>query len=72
MKLYKRQIRPMISPPAIPGMNCSDYPLEDEEIWYDEDFDFSKDMKIWKDYVLRQEGPWAKIVFQERFVPVDD
>jgi hypothetical protein len=75
MKLYKRQVRPMISPPALHGMNCHNYPLEEcmcgEEIWYDEEYVInSKDMDMWENQVLRREGPCAKLVFQERYVPV--
>ena len=75
MKLYKKQIRPMISPPAIPGINCSDYSLEEyicgEEIWYDEDYVVSPEEKdIWEKQVLQYGGPSAKLVFQERYVPI--
>lgn len=70
MKLYKRQIRPMVSPPALHGMSCHNYPVEEEEIWYDEDSISSKDMDIWKNQVLSREGQLGTLVFKERFVPI--
>lgn len=70
MKLYKRQIRPMVSPPALHGMNCHNYPIEEEEIWYDDCIISSKDVAIWEDEVLSREGQLGTLVFKERFVPI--
>ena len=67
-KLYKKQIQPMIIPPAIPGYNCEPRPFHGEHTaWVDEEY---------KEDILQNlteglEDPMSKIVFVERYVEVE-
>lgn len=68
MELYKKQIRPMISPPALQGIMWSPTPFyEDNELWFEADCED----------VLRQkceeklEDPMSSIYFDVRFVKVE-
>ena len=68
MELYKKQIRPMISPPALNGIMWSPTPFyEDKELWFEADCED----------VLRQkceeklEDPMSSIYFDVRFVKAE-
>lgn len=68
MELYKKQIRPMISPPALNGIMWSPTPFyEDKELWFEANCED----------VLRQkceeklEDPMSSIYFDVRFVKAE-
>jgi len=67
MKLYKRMIRPMISPPALQGFSCKSYPLISDTYWVDED---AEDVLIesWKKEL---KDPMSTIEIEEKYVEIE-
>ena len=65
MKYYIRQIRPYVQPPALQGMLCVSYPVKGYD-WAPEDLE----EQLRSEIVLND--PWSKLIFQERFVEVDN
>ena len=67
MKLYKKELRPMVQPPSLQGFNSKPYPFYTEDSWIVEDF---------RDYFQHSceeklEDPMSTIVFDERYVEVE-
>ena len=67
MKLYKKELRPMVQPPSLQGFNSDPYPFYTEDSWIVEDF---------RDYFQHSceeklEDPMSTIVFDERYVEVE-
>ena len=70
MKLYKRQIRPMIHIPADQGFFPIDSPIVNRDDWHnedEEDFLFNKYEKI-----IKKKDAWATLKFDERFIPIKE
>lgn len=68
MKLYKKQIRPMIQPPALQGFNSNPYPFNGENTdWYDENLRNS----LLTIYTKRLKDPMSKVVFDEKYIEVE-
>ena len=67
MKLYKRMIKPMISPPALQGFSCKSYPLISDTHWVDGDFE---DVLIegWKKEL---KDPMSTIEIEEKYVEIE-
>ena len=67
MKLYKKEIRPMIQPPALHGFNNNPYPFYNEGTWIPEDMEdyfrehHEKDIK----------DPMSRLTFDERYVEIE-
>lgn len=74
MKLYVKQIRPIVSEPIPFANDFVSYPLEDDEneIWYDDD---RKDefMSEWIRLfnLKRKKNPWLVLEFEERYMEYD-
>lgn len=67
-KLYKKQIRPMISPPALHGQVWHAIPFEHcENEWYDEEL---KEL-VTETYTKRIDDSWSSLIFDERYVEVE-
>ena len=70
MKLYKKQIRPMIDSPALRKLNKAPIPFftgVTSNFWYEEDY---------KEYLQQRceeelKDPMNKIVFEEKYVEVE-
>lgn len=67
MKVYKKEVRPMVQPPSLQGFSNKPYPFYTEDSWVVEDF---------RDYFQQHcenklEDPMSTIVFDERYVEVE-
>ena len=67
MKIYKRQIRPMIIPPALHGFSCIPSPLLGEDAWFDED---NEDRKGAWEMLIKD--PMSRLDIEERYVCIGD
>ena len=69
MKLYKKQIRPMIQSPALlHGCNSTPYPFDGENTdWYDENLRNS----LLTIYTKRLKDPMSRVVFDEKYIEVE-
>ena len=70
MTLYKKQIRPMISPPALQGLNTNPRPLYDNDMWFNEDDVNKATVNKWVLDTEKQD-PMYRMVIQERFIKVN-
>lgn len=68
MKLYKKQIRPMIQPPALQGFNSNPYPFDGEDTsWYDENLRNN----ILTIYTKRLKDSMSRVVFDEKYIEIE-
>lgn len=70
MKLYRKQIRPMIDSPAPQGCNNEPIPFfkgVSSNFWYEEDYKEDLQQRCEKEL----KDPMSKIVFEERYVEVE-
>lgn len=67
MKLYKRMIRPMVSPPALHGMSCKSYPLFSGDYWVNGDFEDSL-ITTWEEEL---KDPMSSIEIEEKYVEIE-
>lgn len=67
MKIYKRQIRPMIKPPALQGFNTDLKPFFHSDAWFDEDMEDHLQFR----YKEENKDPMSTLVFDERYVEVE-
>ena len=69
MKIYKKQVRPMVVTPALQGFNCKSYPLMPNDYWYAEE-DESVLKKIWEEQAQKAEGGWGRLEIEERYTEI--
>ena len=65
MKLYKREIKPMIEPPALQGMKWQLMPVPNFNKWYPEE----KEQELRRDITISD--PYWTLTFDERYVETD-
>ena len=61
MKIYIREIKPYIDPPALPGTNCAAYPVDGYD-WVPE----SHEERLRHEIIVKDS--WSRLVFKERYV----
>lgn len=67
MKLYRKEVRPMVQPPALQGFSSNPYPFFTEDSWIPEDMEnyfrehHEKDIK----------DPMSRLTFDERYVEIE-
>ena len=69
MKLYKKMIRPMVSPPVLQGMNCRPYPLFPNDYWIEEDYQ-SLLTATWEKWV-KEKDSWGTLEIAETYVEIE-
>lgn len=65
MKYYIKQIKPYIIPPCLQGCNCDPDPVKGYD-WV------SEDMKEELRQNITVKDPWSKLIFEVRFVEVNN
>lgn len=65
MKIYIRQIKPYIQPPALQGFSNEPYPIDGYD-WVSED-----DEKALRNKIVVSDS-WSTLIFKERFVVLGD
>ena len=74
MKLYKRQIRPMMYSPGCQGFSDTYIPIKNMDDWYDEEWSngqCTEDLlTAYYSKKVKEKDPWATIKFDERYVVV--
>lgn len=70
MKIYKRQIRPMVIPSVSRCINCKPYPLMPESFWYEE-WEEEVLKSLWEKNVKERENGRAKLEIEERYVEIE-
>ena len=70
MKIYKRQIRPMVVPPVSRCINCKPYPLMPENYWcYEEEEEILK--PLWELNAKKRENGMGRLEIEERYVEIE-
>ena len=67
IKLYRREVRPMLYGLPTQGFTPKPYPLFNEDSWYPEDME--EKIREWTEPSLKAKyHGWTKLIFDERFV----
>lgn len=67
MKLYRKEVRPMVQPPALQGFNSKPYPLYTEDSWIVEELGEFFQQR----YEEKLNDPMSTLIFDERYVEVE-
>ena len=70
MKIYKKQVRPMVVPPALQGFNCESYPLMPNDYWYNEEDELIL-RELWEKEAQKAEGGWGRLEIEERYTEIE-
>lgn len=71
IKLYRREIRPMLYDSGLQGFPDKKYPLLKDDSWFSED----KEEEIRQKYepsIKEKHHGWVDLIFDERYVDVGD
>lgn len=71
IKLYRREIRPMLHELGTQGFSPRDIPLIGEDSWYPEDVE-EEIRKIFEPAIESKHHGWVKLFFEERYVYYGD
>lgn len=71
MKLYKKQLRPMVVGPMLQGFGQDYYPLFGAYQWFDEDNVTIKTKQEWENEIKEKDN-WNTMKIEVRYVEVQD
>lgn len=71
MKLYKKQLRPMIVSDGVQGCTTTKTPLLPEYIWFDEEIVTDKDKLMWEK-AIKNKDAYASLSMECRYSEVED
>lgn len=71
MKLYKKQLRPMIVNDGVQGCATTKTPLLPEHIWFDEEIVTDEDKLMWEK-TIKNKDAYASLSMECRYFEVED